>query len=69
MENKQVQDKTLERLLSADRWSYKGYFTVKEVDKAIQNFYKEAVTLRASRFSKYLENYVNDLNELDKALA
>ncbi len=66
METRHIQDKTLEKLLSADRWSSKGYFTVKEVDKTIQNFYKEVGTSRASRFSKYLKNYANDPKELDK---
>lgn len=66
VETKHIQDKTLEKLLLADKWSSKGYFTAEEVDKTIQNFYKEAGIQRASRFSRYLENYVNDIKELDK---
>ncbi len=47
-------------------WSSKGYFTGKEIDKTIQNFYKEAGRARALKFSKYLEKYVNDIKELGK---
>ncbi|MCL4397088.1 hypothetical protein M1494_01960 [Candidatus Parvarchaeota archaeon] len=67
MQTKHVEDKTLERLLSADRWSFNGHFTLEEVDKTIQDFYKEAGTPRALKFSKYLDSYVNDIKELDKA--
>ncbi len=66
METKHIQDKTLEKLLSSDRWSCKGHFTFEEVNKTIQNFYKEVGTKRALKFSEYLANYVNDIKELDK---
>ena len=66
METKHIQDKMLEKLLSSDSWSSKGHFTSEEVDKTIQNFYKEVGTKRALKFSKYLAGYINDSKELNK---
>jgi hypothetical protein len=66
METKHIQDKTLEKLLFSNNWSSKGHFTSEEVDKTIQNFYKEVGTKRALKFSRYLASYVNDCKELDK---
>ncbi|MGC8533108.1 MAG: hypothetical protein ACP5MV_00535 [Candidatus Parvarchaeum sp.] len=65
METK-YKDKTLEKLLSADKWRSKGYFTSEEVSKTIQDFYNELGESRALKFSRYLNNYINDINELDK---
>lgn len=66
METKHIRDKTLEKLLSSERWSSKGHFTLEEVDKTIQDFYKEVGTKRALKFSKYLAGYINDSKELNK---